>query len=368
MRRCLWVMKRTQVLALVLLIGLLALTGGCRHSDSSDNGGSVSGVVFAGFYDNGSRDMACYWDGTTLVDFDNTGTESSAAVSPVVVSGGTVYAAGVFSDGEHTMPCVWAGDTRTDLDVPETATDGYATAVAVYNGTVYTSGYYIEGSDLFACYWVGDTIHYLPTEGSDLAIAFGIAVDDGTVYTCGFYRDNFDNDIACCWTDDDTITGLIDPDDSSYSYAFGITLDAEGEVYICGYYTYNDTNEIACYWVDGEKVDLTMETPYDVANAYGIAVGDGGTVYTCGFVNDGEDNLACYWAGTEITLLSEGLSVDACAYAITLSDSVVYTGGYYDSETGTTAGAWADDTLVDLGMAGYEDSSISCGYRWWQFL
>ena len=130
-----------------LLIGLsisLTLIGLSRCSASPESTEDSRIVYTAGSYNNGLRQIPCYWAGTVRTDLAGDGTHSATAMC-VYVSGGTVYTSGHYGDGSKQIPCFWTGTTRTDLPGDGTH-DSFAESIFVSAGTVYISGFYSNGS------------------------------------------------------------------------------------------------------------------------------------------------------------------------------------------------------------------------------
>ncbi|PKN95915.1 MAG: hypothetical protein CVU43_23415, partial [Chloroflexi bacterium HGW-Chloroflexi-5] len=217
--------------------------------------------AFSGYYNNGTKDIPCFWTGTTRTDLEGDigATHSAYAYSPTVSSGGTIYTAGSYYDGTKYIPCYWAGTTRIDLAGDGTH-NAEAFSITVSGGTVYTSGYYNNGTKDIPCYWTGTTRTSLAGDITNNAYAFSIAVYNGTVYTAGFYSNN------------------------------GATI-------------------IPCFWTGTTRTSLAGEI---INNAYASSIAVyNGTVYTAGSYFDGTKNIPCYWTGTTRTSLAGDITNNA---------------------------------------------------------
>ena len=151
----------------------------------------------AGYYNDGTKDIPCYWTRTLRTDLSGDGTHDAYA-SSIDVSNSTIYTAGYYSDGKKGIPCYWTGTLRTDLS-GDGIHDGYANSITVSGSTVYTAGYYSDGTKDVPRYWTGTTHTDLPGDGTHWAHASSITVSGGTVYTAGSYSDGV-KDIPCYWT------------------------------------------------------------------------------------------------------------------------------------------------------------------------
>ncbi|NLJ05750.1 MAG: hypothetical protein GX435_08635, partial [Exilispira sp.] len=75
-------------------------------SKSKANSIYVSGsdIYVAGYYNNGSKDIACYWKDETKVDLE---TSSTSKANSIYVSGSDIYVAGYYNDGTKDIACYW---------------------------------------------------------------------------------------------------------------------------------------------------------------------------------------------------------------------------------------------------------------------
>ena len=256
---------------------------------------------------------------------------------------GKVYTAGYYNNGTVDVACYWVGDQRTDLT--DGVQDGRATGIFVSAGTVYTSGFYMKNGSIYTpCYWTGTTVTDLPiaTAGYD-AVAYDIWVSGTTVYTVGF-NDLGSDVIPCLWSG--TTRSVIE--NGANAVAYSIFLSGS-TIYTAGwYYDWEDTQSIVpCYWTGATRTDLEYGykdygiTAY-VSHANSLFV-SGSTVYTAGWIYDEQGiEYAVYWEGGTIHDLSDG--IDSEAYAITVSGSTVYTAGTRYVGGQYTANYWTNNT------------------------
>jgi hypothetical protein len=139
------------------------------------------GILYAaGWYDDGSKTIACTWKGANRTDLPGDGVHDAAAAALAIGapgrgldSGGdkTVYAAGWYDDGGKTIACTWTGTARTDL--PGDGANG-AEVASIFTDraddriSIYAVGYYLTSTSYIPCLWIG-------TERTDLGGAWGYA-------------------------------------------------------------------------------------------------------------------------------------------------------------------------------------------------
>jgi hypothetical protein len=350
--------------------GPITVSVGSKSATSSTDfivNASLPALPIAGYYNDGLKDIPCYWNGTTRIDLAGDGVNDAYAFSPTVSSGGMVYAAGYYYDGltDLQIPCYWAGTARTDLG--DGTNNAYAYSIAVSGGTVYTAGFYYDiASDRYIpCYWTGTIRTDLPSANGNHAFASSIVISGGTVYTAGYYFDGT-KQIPCYWTGT-TRTDLGDGTKDAYAYSIAVS---GGTVYTAGYYfDYDAPNNmnmwIPCYWTGATRTDLPNVNS-NQAYATSIAI-SGGTVYTAGFyVDAGGYYKPCYWAGTNRTDLAGGGNNHAYAYFITVSGNTVYTAGYYldDSADRYRPCCWTGTDRTDLDND-TNNAFIISPFWWW---
>ncbi len=254
-------------------------------------------VYTAGYYCPTTYNVACYWIGTTRTNLPGYSYYNASATS-IYVSGGTVYTGGYYNNGSKDIPCYWTGTTRTALTVPTGAYSSRVNSISVSGSTVYTAGYYFDGAKNVACYWTGTTRTDLPGDGSHSAVVCSICVSDGTVYTGGYYNDGVKT-IPCYWTGT-TRTNL--PGDGLHNATVKSIYVSGGTVYSGGGFCYTSVFN-PCYWTGTVRTDLSNNTASYDSYVNSIYV-SGGTVYTGGlYYNSSTNSVPCYWTGTVRTVL-----------------------------------------------------------------
>jgi hypothetical protein len=279
---------------------------GALNSGSYAVAASGGTAYTAGFYLTSSGSIACYWAGATApVTLLLPGGASGAMAKGIYVSGSTVLTAGSYYSSGQSVACYWNGANRQDLSVPAgytAATDVYASAIASWGGTICTSGRFkdVDASNRSrAVYWVGTNGFLLPDGvGATDSYATSICDSEGTVYTAGYYSDG-STIIPCYWVGH--LSAPVDlPVIGSYPAWTSSIAVSDGHVYVSGY-AYDGSNYVPCYWADGARTMLPIPSTAGSNNyATGIAVSVG-TVYTAGYYMDGTDNVPCYWVGTTRT-------------------------------------------------------------------
>jgi hypothetical protein len=327
-------------------------------------------LSFAGYYNDGTKDIPCYWTRTKRTDLAGDGINSAYAFSLAASSGGTVYVVGYYYDGakEMEIPCYWAGTetgtTRTDLAGDDT-NNAVAFSIAVSGSTVYIAGIYYDGTKAIPCYWTVTGTGTARTDldgGANDAIAFSIAVSGSMVYTVGAYYDGA-KDIPCCWIatgSDITRTDLGVGVDEAIANSIAVSGDT---AYIAGIY-YDGTKDIPCYWtVAGNavtRIDLGDGAHSAVADSIAVS---GGEVYTAGFYVDGANAFPCYWTGTSRTIVA---NYDAYVVSLAVSEGTVYTAGsyYIPAKDISMPCYWTGTTSTNLGD-GINDAEVISAFTWW---
>jgi hypothetical protein len=268
---------------------------------------------------------ACYWEGQTRIDLTTLDDSIDARAYAIAVDGGTVYVAGFYNDGTKEIPCYWtrpAGGslTRTTLSGDSVLSYKYARAmtITVDGGTVYVAGFYYDSTagHETACYWRGNTRQELTfPDGTWDSYANSITVSNGTVYIAGQYylnATNYNRNIGCYWTnpvaggtpsrqDVDTVGN-----DSAYPYSITVS---DGTVYMAGSHWNLSLGDVPCYWIGTALTNLTV--PSSSYGEAGIIVISGGTIYTAGYYYGSDDiSVPCYWTGTVRTNLPKPSSAE----------------------------------------------------------
>ncbi len=346
---------------ILLVFALSASFNGCGNSGNfnTSNGPLAakqylarSNQYFAGYYNDGSKDIPCYWSGKTRIDLPvpSDGSDEGFALSPAILSGDTVYIAGNYFNGSRWIPCYWAGGARIDLQSGSNF-HAIATSISVFRGTAYTAGYYFDGFKDVPCYWAGTSRTDLMGDGTHDAYATSIAVVDGTVYTAGYYFDGSKN-VPCYWVG--TVRTDLPGNGTKEAFAFSITV-SDDAVFTAGHY-FDGLRNIPCYWIGNTRIDLSTDGAHD-AYVSSIAVSNG-NVYTAGFYYNDTKAVPCFWTNTIRTDLPTYGSIYDKAVSIVVSGSTIYTAGScYDGSKNIPC-YWIGTTRSDLAVDGAPDAKV----------
>ena len=249
----------------------------------------------AGFYNDGSKDIACYWRNGTKTDLHTT---SNSQVNGIAISEGFVYAAGYYTDSGVTKACYWkiplSGGTgeRTSM----TTSNSAATAIVVDGTNVYMSGYFDVDGDYTSCYWRNTTKTNLHDSSESFSYAIALS-EAGNVLTAGSYVDS--GIVKACYWRNTTKTDLYTTSNSqAKAIAFG-EISGTPVMFVTGYYT--DGNNKACYWRQSASYKFDQQQYGTIASAEANAItAVGMDVYTAGQYREagGMYNKACYWKNT----------------------------------------------------------------------
>jgi hypothetical protein len=209
---------------------------------------------------------ACYWvnDDTGRVELHPTADYSEAL--GIAASPGTVYVAGFYNNGTNDVACYWQNDgslVKRDL-----YSANYARANAiVFDGTdVYAAGNYLSGV-LKACTWKNNAAG-ITTLGDGNATSIFVSGTD--IYTAGYYQNATPNNVAVYWRN----TSQVKLFESTTPLQPGAGLSIfvyNGDVYVAGY-SYS-TGVRACYWKNS-SANRTILYPDSVSSAQGVFVTD----------------------------------------------------------------------------------------------
>jgi hypothetical protein len=336
-------MPRAICLSATLCLAALVLIS-CSGGGSNPAGGGGTGpaVHVAGYFNNGSNDVATYWL-TNAAGEDDLNAATDSRGLGVWVYDGDVYVAGYYvNPNSYNAAGYWVNGTLVPLYSGAIGSGFTAKATSIYVDAtgVYVAGWYNEGTKK-ACYWKDGTKTDVGTVTSE---ALAITASGGHTYVAGF-RHPGTFDIACYWVDDEA--GVVDLYDTDNARANAIAHDGT-HVYAAGYYIPGSIK--ACYWID----DSTGITDLDGVNATSVFV-SGATVYTAGYYNNGTNLAACYWKNaTRKTLFSSTTAGEAAAaYSIFVHSGDVYVAGYYPSGGASAACYWrnagANRTVLHTG-------------------
>ncbi|MFP4409384.1 MAG: LruC domain-containing protein, partial [Spirochaetaceae bacterium] len=145
-------------------------------------------VYVAGYYNDGSKDVAAYWtdDAGTITRHDLYPSGLSEATDIAVEEDGTVHAVGYLRRDRTDVAAYWSDGNTVELESP-----GRATGVAIGDsGTVIISGYHINGSRDVATYWTYDGVSVTPyrLEGELESSATDVVVgNNGDRYFSGYF-------------------------------------------------------------------------------------------------------------------------------------------------------------------------------------
>ena len=338
-------------------------SGGTEHQDWYDHyrdpyepggGGEDATVYVAGYYNDGTKNVAAYWvDDATGISLVDLYTESLSQATGIAVDGsGVVHAVGWYNTATGQVAAYWRGDTRYDLETPARATG----IVVDAEGKAYISGYYYDGAKNVAAYWTvaGSTVTPFDLNAASRSQATDIDIDgSGAVYVSG-YSDDGNQDVAVYWT---ATAGGVSKEtlyQAGFSRAYAIDHDG-GSTYVTGQYV--DGEAAAAYWVDnasgrvvlngdsgtprsilrsGDQTvvagdylggatlrrpvqwtdsDPPQELPTDPTDSSGFAydvAGLGGDVYIAGSQSAVVDE-AVYWKNGSLFVLSAGVQSRALA-------------------------------------------------------
>jgi hypothetical protein len=343
-------MTQKGAILLGVLPGLFLMLLGCNDTSvltalkSAQALAQESPIFCIGGYFNGSRNVACYWQGTARTDLPDLPGTLNADANKGVISNGTLYSAG-FCLTSAATPCYWVGTnapvqlpvpasgfaqaiyvtgnviltagisgsnacywndtTRYDLAGGTGSTSSQATGISSWGGTIYTAGVWQNASRVYGCYWVGTNLFTLPdpTGGGNGSRTYGIFVSNGTPYTAGNYTTTSGPSVACYWV------GYLSPPvglpsiGTNSAWAYSITIDS-GHIYLAGT-AWDGSRYVPCYWVDGVLTLLPIPASAVGNSSAGSIAVYKGTVYTAGcyMMSSMGTNytVPCYWAGTTRT-------------------------------------------------------------------
>ena len=203
-------------------------------------------VYIAGYYNNGSFNIACWWRNGILQPVLEESNGNSEATS-IFVRNSNVYITGYYNDGVYPyVATYWINGTRISEDLFNEKSRGMDIFVTPEE-EVFVAGFYFnaEVPTLSSCYWADTSTGFTSLYSQGLSFAYSIINDEGTLYSSGFYQDA--TDIACYWIDQNKI-------DLDNGRSLDIAVDS-GSVYAAGYY-FDGSKRVAAIWLDGVRTNL----------------------------------------------------------------------------------------------------------------
>jgi LruC domain-containing protein len=309
-------------------------------------------VYVAGYYNDGTRDVAAYWtdDGGNITRHDLYPSALSEATDIAVEADGTVHAVGYYRSAGIDVAAYWRDGNVTALDSP-----GRATGLAVSDtGTVYVSGYYDDGSTNIASYWSVDGTTVVRDELYEASRSAATDVDlgtDGTLYVSGYYN-NDSHDVAAYWTVSGGTGSREDLYTATLSQAYAI--HSGSNFLVAGRFLGADVQ--AAYWEDDATgLQVLPGASGDAQDVIALS----GTSYTVGsYTSPSGRRRAVYWRGTEpFDLLGTDPATATQAYGVSEKDGVLYVAGLQNTGT-EEAVYWRDGSVTEL-TAGIESRGVA---------
>ncbi len=197
-----------------------------------------------------------------------------------------------------------------------------------------------------ACYWTATGTANSKTLLGFSGWGYSIFNYNGTPYISGTATDSTNGKLGAYYYNSGTLTtfyGLPTGGPWYQSDCHSIFVD-NGTVYTCGV----DDAGNACYWTGTNKTILAS-SGVNGQMAQSIYAANG-TVYTCGFDSSGN---SCYWTGTAETVLSTNTGSNPnffmSAYSIKVNNGAVYTCG---TDNNGNACYWTGTTETPLTSGG----------------
>ncbi len=375
-------MKKYFIVILIISISLFLFSCNIQDPDSGDSGdagdgGSSEGNIYiSGYHNDGTNDIATFWndtgDGMKQNELDN------GHANSIYVQGTDVYVAGYYTNGTTDTPVYWKNDTRVDLPLPATTSYFFVKSIFVDQSNVYVTGYYYDTSlsKEVLIYWIddGSNINYTVIDEGEACAGYQVIIKDTAMYILGVYVIYTPvNVIPTVWEisldgSSTNKTDLIQPTDRM-SYGLDMYIDSTGKIYIAGYTHININTRVAAYWTIEETTVTKKEITAgpDHMEAHSIYT-DGTKIYLCGIYADEapqEALKATYWTDdgtnvTEGTLVSDDTNPSG-AYEIFYKDNTIYIAGFYNDGTKDIATLWevSDDTPVNTDLSDASGNSMA---------
>jgi hypothetical protein len=338
---------------------------------SGTSGGIYSGDVYAlavsgsNLYAGGSFTTAgggaansiAKWNGSS---WTNLGSGMSDHVYALAVSGSDLYAGGGFSTAGGSAAnniAKWNGSSWSDLG---SGTSGTVFALAVSGSDLYAA----EGNSVGK--WDGSSWTALGSGvgGGDFQRVYALAVSGGDLYAGGDFTtaDGVAASAIAKWNGSNWSAlgaGLLDAPRGTFPYVYVFALAASGSnVYVGGWFTTagGGTANFIARWNGSSWSALGsgmgMNNEVRALTVLGSDVHAGGNFTTAG---GSVANYTAKWNGTSWSALGSGIGGYPYAtyvYALAVSGSNVYAGGYFTTAGGSAAtniAKWNGSSWTPLG-------------------
>jgi len=332
------------ILSGFLLLALCASTMSCRSAIAS----AGLELSMPGYWKNAA------WVGLTpLPTLDTKG----SSVTSLYISGSDVYAGGYCDDSSGKyVPGYWKNSTWVGLMPPHDASADwevgtlvvvggsvYASAVADYDTApdppVATNGYWKDGA------WV--TLPLPASSGGGLVDSLAVTAG-GDIYAggCSYTLGDMESttDLPGYW-ENGVWKGLTGPS-GTYSGEITCLAVSGSDVYAGGWCVVNagsgSGKQVAGLWLDGTWTALSPSTSTDWWNIISLVV-SGGNVYAVGN-DEGDDGSSSpgFWKNGVWTVLEPQSYTLSAATSLSVSNGVIYVGGFIEGSTTRVPGYWGN--------------------------
>jgi hypothetical protein len=269
-------------------------------------------VYSAGYQNNGSVDIACYWLNMSYNPLPCTQNTNTRAYGIATPNAANVYIVGTQIDvaSGQTKGVYWLNGVQTILSTIDNQ-NTTASAIYVDNGDVYIAGTIFNTDRTKAVYWKNNEIFELPTSNNYTHYAHDIIYKNQTVYVAGYeshFEGNTEKSVAKYWKNN-TIINVVDRQNSSKGYA--ICLDENDNVLMGGLHV-PAGDIVAEVWINGYSRFFAPNSFNSVI--YGMTYVNGKFFYA-GF---GEGAKAKQWENNQGTeLITSGTSGANAIHVIT---------------------------------------------------
>jgi hypothetical protein len=339
-------MKKQKLIVILAMTALMVLIVPVIVTAQSANSSKPKITLYSvGSYNDGTKDVACYWKDGIRQTLDVSGI-SDARASGIAVSGSTVYVVGSYKNGNNKNNiCYWKDGVRQTLDHQgiDVSYNDYYGAIAVSGTSVYIAGEYFrpgDGNTTYLCYWKDGIRTDLDRSGLRMPYIHSIAVSGSSVYVTSSshhirgYRDTYlsselywkngvrkilvqENKTSLLMTISGTnvyFAGLLSNNVASYmkeDEGIWRPIDLEGIRAIpyaivasgSSFYTAGvGSDDNGYYWVNGIRHLLNIpESNFDDNYSIRAIAVTGSSVYVAGLkkINSNE-RVLCYWENGEL--------------------------------------------------------------------